>query len=51
MRKQGQGDLKQKRLLREEGVLFDSSGRIDLENHGWQMSHDVLDGETLESGD
>ncbi|MYB33939.1 MAG: cysteine methyltransferase [Gammaproteobacteria bacterium] len=51
MRKQGQGDLEQKRLLLEEGVLFDSTGRIDLEHHGWQMSHDVLDGETLEFGD
>ena len=45
MRKQGQGDLEQKRLLLEEGVLFDGAGRIDLEHHGWHINHDVLDGE------
>ncbi|MCY4228924.1 MAG: MGMT family protein [Gammaproteobacteria bacterium] len=49
MRKQGHGDLDQKRLLIEEGVLFDSTGRIDLEHHCWRMNQDVLDRETLEA--
>lgn len=49
-RKHGQGDLEQKRLLHAEGVLFDDAGRIDLEHHGWQMSHDIPDDEIPESG-
>lgn len=47
LRKNGQGDLEQRRLLLDEGVLFDNAGRIDLQHYGWQISHEVLDGETF----
>ncbi len=47
-RKHGQGDLEQKRRLLEEGVGFDSSGRINLEHYGWPLSHDLLEEEAIE---
>ncbi len=34
-RKGGGGEARQKRLLREEGVLFDRKGRVDLAEVGW----------------
>ncbi|MCY4050374.1 MAG: MGMT family protein [Gammaproteobacteria bacterium] len=45
LRKHGHGDLEQKRRLLEEGVSFDSAGRIDLERYGWRLNHDLFDNE------
>ena len=34
-RKDGEGDHRQKKLLIEEGIIFDSKERIDLNVYGW----------------
>ena len=35
IRKEGEADHFQKQLLIEEGVVFDSNDRIDLDRYGW----------------
>ena len=31
----GDGDLIQRAMLEEEGVLFDAEGRVDMNRYGW----------------
>jgi methylated-DNA-protein-cysteine methyltransferase related protein len=31
----GYGTMAQRKLLEEEGILFDASGKIDLKKYGW----------------
>ncbi len=35
-RKQGNGDQRQRQKLIDEGILFDSNGRISFEQFGWR---------------
>ncbi len=35
-RRGGDGSLRQRRLLQDEGVLFDSQGRVDFHLVGWR---------------
>ena len=35
LRKDGKADDRQRKLLTEEGVLFDKHGRIDFDQYGW----------------
>lgn len=35
LRKDGQADTEQRRLLQAEGVVFDRRGRVDLDRYGW----------------
>lgn len=51
LRKHGQGDVEQKRLLLNEGVRFKHNGRIDLDRHSWCLDIDVIDDEILAAGD
>lgn len=34
-RKGGGGDMSQRRLLEDEGIIFDQKGRLDLSEAGW----------------
>ena len=34
-RRNGEGELTQRRRLEAEGVLFDARGRVDLDRYGW----------------
>lgn len=35
VRAAGEGDSKQRRLLEDEGIAFDKSGKLDFAKHGW----------------
>ena len=35
LRKDGQADTEQRRLLQAEGVVFDRRGRVDFDRYGW----------------
>lgn len=35
-RADGKPDARQKRLLRDEGIVFDRHGRVDFERYGWR---------------
>ncbi len=43
-RRGGDGSLRQRRLLQEEGVLFDSQGRVDFRLVGWHGLEEESDG-------
>lgn len=36
-RRDGEGNVLQRILLEQEGIIFDPKGRVDLQRYGWQF--------------